>query len=249
MQGIYSYALNLPYWQGLILYLLAITYPFLALLVLIPSHAKVFLFVPLAWLWAKSWDIGFALVMIVDKVLYTLLPHVDSVYNPAGNTEYLNTIVNGMRANSMYGIVEGGQIDPLYGMNMHFQILALVLYSIPAISGYLIMKGKSSVLATFSGGAQQASETASSYAKSRFYALRQSELIMNSQNNEALAYGLAGRLGEDLFSHGRGKDALLWVRLVPEEALPASFWGLQHKAVHDKGHLVPFQAESKAVLT
>src|SRR5690606_25641963 len=74
-QFLYSFALNLPYYQGLLLYILAIAYPFFALVVLIPGKAANFLFLPLAWLWVKSWDVGFAAIFVLERVMYNLLPN------------------------------------------------------------------------------------------------------------------------------------------------------------------------------
>ena len=93
-QGLYSYAMNLPYYQGVLLYLLSLAYPFMCLLVIIPSRAMSFLLCPLMWLWVKSWDVGFAVVIILDKVLWNLLPNTDVPLQPfSGDPSTLSGVV------------------------------------------------------------------------------------------------------------------------------------------------------------
>ena len=73
-QETFTFAMQLPYYQGVLLYFMATAYPFLAFIVLLPGRAHNFLSVPLAWLWVKSWDIGFAVVITLDKIMYNALP-------------------------------------------------------------------------------------------------------------------------------------------------------------------------------
>lgn len=75
---IYVFAQLLPYFQGMILYILAISYPFVALLILIPERASTFFAWFGAWVWAKSWDLGWAVVMVIEDLLWQFLP-LDSI--------------------------------------------------------------------------------------------------------------------------------------------------------------------------
>jgi len=53
-QRLFTWAMQLPYYQGCMLYLLAISYPFFALLVVVPGKAVNFFNLALAWLWISK---------------------------------------------------------------------------------------------------------------------------------------------------------------------------------------------------
>ncbi|MCB0360747.1 MAG: hypothetical protein KDD44_13960, partial [Bdellovibrionales bacterium] len=53
-QQIFTWAMQLPYYQGVILYLLSAAYPFFCLVVLIPGQARAMVTLMMAWLWVKS---------------------------------------------------------------------------------------------------------------------------------------------------------------------------------------------------
>jgi hypothetical protein len=64
------FAATIPYIQGMLLYFLSMTFPFFALLLLIPSRASGALHWLGLWVWVKSWDVGFALVGVVREILW-----------------------------------------------------------------------------------------------------------------------------------------------------------------------------------
>ncbi len=140
-QTLFSWSLHVPYWQGVILFFLASIYPFAALVVLIPGRATSFLNLPLAWLWIKSWDIGIASVMVFDRILWNIRPHVNV---PA-------SLVTGPLYNrNLYEVVaEAGRADQNWGLNMHYVVLALATLSIPAVTGYATLRARRAMLASF----------------------------------------------------------------------------------------------------
>ncbi len=66
----YVWAKMVPYLQGVLLYCLAIAYPFVCVLVLIPGWHKI-LFTWLSfWVWVKLWDLGFAIVVLLERSVW-----------------------------------------------------------------------------------------------------------------------------------------------------------------------------------
>ncbi len=140
-QTLFSWALNVPYWQGVLLYLISIVYPFAALLVLMPSKAASFLTVPMAWLWVKSWDLGFACAMVFEKVLWNIFPATKI------NEKFINT---NLESNLLYeALSEVQKYDHTWNLHMYYMMLSLVTLSVPTIMGYLTLKSKRAILASF----------------------------------------------------------------------------------------------------
>jgi hypothetical protein len=134
-QSIVSYALNIPYYQGILIYFLAVVFPFWSALVLVPGRAGAFLYLPLAWFWIKSWDIGFAIVMVLDRLLWNLVPSPRLL--ESGYTQYadLPTLLR-----SMAGVDLGGDI------HANYYFVGMCMLAVPVISGYAFLRGRGEVL-------------------------------------------------------------------------------------------------------
>ena len=140
-QGIFSWSMHLPYWQGVLLYFLAAIYPFAALVVLVPGRAMSFLNLPLAWLWVKSWDVGIAAVMVFDRVLWNIRPRV--ALSPAIFGKPLHEM-------KLYEVVaESSKSDQNWGLNMHYIALSMATMAIPMVTGYATLKSRRAILASF----------------------------------------------------------------------------------------------------
>lgn len=199
-QSIYTYAMNLPYWQGIALYMISVAYPFLCLLVLVPGRAISFMAVPLFWFWIKSWDIGFAVVMVLDEILWQLFPHYD--LNPRPATNDLATMLS-----------EALKVDCTYHVHQYYMFISMALLLVPAITGYATLKARRAILSSFTDGPRQAANevqqlTSQAHGTSRSNAIKRAELglsgaallmyagdpkkLMNSEaGNTALAFGVA----------------------------------------------------------
>lgn len=140
-QQLFTWALNAPWWQGVLLFLIAISYPFICLVTLIPGRAQSFLLLPLAWLWVKSWDIGFAMVMVLERVLWNNFP-------PMRMSE---SLINGSIANrELYEILsEAQKADPVWSLHSYFLIMSVALLSVPTVMGFVTMKSRRAILASF----------------------------------------------------------------------------------------------------
>lgn len=199
MQGIFTYALSLPYWQGTILYFLSVAYPFLTVLVLLPGRAGAFMYMPLFWLWAKSWDVGFALVMVLDKILWNLLPSTDLPYNPLSANDDQTQLPDVLQ------LALG--VDPSYDIHAHYNFIAMALFAVPGITGYAILKAKASVLSSFTDGPQAAADDAKNLGEGKT-----GLGLMNSRLRDQFIAGGAGiqsigMRGESILADGRGVKA------------------------------------------
>src|SRR5262249_31670741 len=91
------------------------------------------------WLWAKLWDLGFAVCMMLDKLLYALLPHGP----PLQNSDLLDA---GRTMNVIF------EVDPTFSAHTYYNVMACAMFSIPVVCGYLVHKGSNEVISGLSEG-------------------------------------------------------------------------------------------------
>ena len=70
---LYSWALMVPYFQGILLYLLAIGYPFACIMVVVPGMHRAIITWATFWAWAKMWDVGFAIAMSMERSVWGMI--------------------------------------------------------------------------------------------------------------------------------------------------------------------------------
>lgn len=137
-------ASNLPYYQGLALFFLGSFFPFFALLLLVPGKHAGFLHWFMLWLWVKSWDVGFAVVILLDDVLFGLFSVAKEEINKNGER-----LLSDDFAQTMYSLT---QVDPTFQMGTYYNILAVAMLSIPVISSQLILGSVSGGASIISAG-------------------------------------------------------------------------------------------------
>jgi len=204
-QGIFSWAFHLPYYQGVMLYLIAVAYPFFCFLVLFPGRAINILYVPLAWLWIKSWDIGFALVMVLERILWNLLPNAKTSFDvfadqelPSGNfTPDLPDV-----------LTETFRIDPTYDIHAHFNYVSMALMAVPPLTGYAILKGKQSVLGSFVDGPKERALDSTGIKEGQFGLNVMADRIGQMKQVEGAV--MVGHGGSQAFNAARQKEAAGW---------------------------------------
>jgi hypothetical protein len=135
-------ALTLPYIQGMALYFLAATFPFFAMALILPGRHGVFLLWMAMWVWIKSWDFGFGVVMILDEILYYLMPHGpaftdDVTYDPG---QAYKTLL---------------EVDPTYSVHTYYNILATCMAAVPVVTYALVKKGGDEVVSAIQQGYQK----------------------------------------------------------------------------------------------
>lgn len=131
--------LSMPYVQGLALYFLAMSFPFFAMGLMVPGRHVVFLQWMSLWVWVKSWDFGFAVVMFIDDVLYVLMPHgpplSDNILHDPGAA--LKAVL---------------QVDPTYSVNTYYLIMAALIAAVPVVTAVFVKKGANDLVGAISQG-------------------------------------------------------------------------------------------------
>jgi hypothetical protein len=134
IQSVMSLGYDLPYFQGLLLYIIATFFPFAAVFVLVPGRVGAFLTLPLLWLWVKSWDVGFAFVMLLDKILYNLVPPLEINANGRPAIGDLPDLLRQAAGHDLNGDILA-----------HYHFIGFCLSSVPAIMGMLVTRAASSM--------------------------------------------------------------------------------------------------------
>lgn len=198
-QKIYTWAMQLPYYQGVILYMITVAYPFMCLVVLIPGRAGAILAVPMAWLWVKSWDLGFAMVMVLDDILWNMFPKRDiGVDLGAANVPVEEVLT------------EAFKIDPSYNVHGYYMFISMCLMAVPAITGYATLKSRASVLASFVDGPRSQSADAGDRAEGAYGIQRMNQRVRQENETRGMAaLSKSGNLGA-MMSQGRGMRAAGW---------------------------------------
>jgi hypothetical protein len=144
-------AASMPYYQGLLLYLLGLSYPFFCFLLLIPGrHSSYLLFFSL-WFWVKTWDVGFAIVMLLDEVFFTIFTGgMQAQHSAQGTSPELSGDLG-------LAIAALGAADPTFNMATYQSVISIAINSVPIVTGYI-------VLITIRNGAGLIAEGASGFA-------------------------------------------------------------------------------------
>jgi hypothetical protein len=144
-------ALAMPHFQGVLLLLLAASYPFFALCIILPSRSRAMFTWMGLWVWAKSWDFGFAVVMMIDNVLYGMFPR-----GPG--------LEPGEIQNAGIAWIKILEVDPTYSANTYYTLIATCLYAVPVVTGFLCVKGGNELLSTVTPSWQSYATTVSGSA-------------------------------------------------------------------------------------
>jgi len=142
---------SLPYYQGLVLFLLAVAFPFFALLLLVPGKHAGFLLWFALWLWVKSWDIGMAIVMQLDDIIFSMLNLSKEFRTSPIQREQLDldfaTAIAALRLT-----------DPTFQLATYYNIIGACLMAIPIVSSQLIMGSLSGGAGVISQGMKVTTE-------------------------------------------------------------------------------------------
>lgn len=121
-------AATIPYYQGLGLYMLSIGFPFFFLLLLIPGkHAGCLLWF-MMWIWIKSWDIGYAVVMMLDDVLFSIFA--------LGSASVAELSLNPEFSVAMHAL---RSMDPTFHLSTYYAIVATAMSSVPVVTAHLVL--------------------------------------------------------------------------------------------------------------
>lgn len=94
---IYQWAVLLPHIQGVLYYILIIGFPFAVMVIVLPGQWKILL----TWLsffaWVKLWDLGFAMVHVIERSVWAMMGNHSSFARVAN-------MVDSMKQHSVIGV-------------------------------------------------------------------------------------------------------------------------------------------------
>ena len=138
------FAAILPYIQGLFLMVLTVIYPFFCVFLLLPGRYMTFFMWMTIWLWVKSWDVGFAIIVFLKDFLWQFLSR-DTFHN-----------VRSVDWNEPSDIFEFVAMkDPIATPNTYSTIISLLTLAVPILTSELCM-GASSLGSIFKSSTQMA---------------------------------------------------------------------------------------------
>jgi len=70
---LYNWALMLPHVQGILLYVIIVAYPLAAMAMVIPGYWKAFFTWVTFFAWIKMWDVGFAVVQVLERSVWAMM--------------------------------------------------------------------------------------------------------------------------------------------------------------------------------
>jgi hypothetical protein len=138
------FASSVPYVEGIVTYLLLISFPFFALASLLPLRAGSIILWCGLWLWVKSWSVGYALVWLVRDLMWRLLPSAQTVLG----TEDLQSLDWNDTANIFLFVVSP---EPILQLNGYYAAISIMTMSVPLVSAYFF-QGASQLMRVVSTG-------------------------------------------------------------------------------------------------
>ena len=151
------FAKAIPYIQGILLYLLAASFPFFAIFLVMPSRANTFLIWASLWVWVKSWDIGFALLSVARKIMWMFVSAGSNKY-AAGSVAkpgQEGSAIDWTRPETIFALIADN--DPLANQNTYFTIIGLLTAAVPFFTAHCCL-GATGLWDVFSMNISQRSE-------------------------------------------------------------------------------------------
>ena len=154
-----GYSMVMPYLEGVIRFFLAVTYIFPCFMVLVPSRAigSMFLWACLT-LWVSLFQPAYAVVMLVDRVLYNLLPRGPLVSDEMASNP-----------GDAFSIISS--VDPSASVTTANQIVGYLILAIPMLVGMPFHRRAGFVISAAAsrlGQVGKIAEMVGGYERSRF---------------------------------------------------------------------------------
>lgn len=121
-------ALSMPHFQGVGLLILSASFPFFAMLLVVPGRALNFLTWMGLWAWLKLWDLGFAVVMLIDNMLYSMFPR-------GMNLKPGELKDPGIAWAKIF------EIDPTHSEAVYYNLIATCLFAVPVVTAVFVKGG------------------------------------------------------------------------------------------------------------
>lgn len=129
-----------PYFQGLLLFVLAGLFPFFCLLLILPGRFHSFFTWFGLWVWVKSWDVGFALIHPFREFLWKIMNHRAGSTLQSENLDDISTV---------FSLME--ELDPLVNLSVYHFIISILTLFVPVVTAHVCL-GAEDLLAGFRDG-------------------------------------------------------------------------------------------------
>lgn len=184
------FAGSIPYLQGILLYFLAIAFPFFAVFLVMPGRAMSFMVWCSLWAWVKSWDIGFALVHVSRDIMWHMM---------GGRVNKYSQPLNWDNQYSVFQLITHN--DPLSTENTYWEVAALLTVLVPFLTAHFFL-GAANLFDAFSMGIDRSPDQIASRerARSRRYLSNINEQMRRGVVNRAAAIE-----GARALHYGQGK--------------------------------------------
>lgn len=106
---LYTWAILIPYLQGILMYFLAMMYPIACIMVIMPGQHKWIITWGSFWAWVKLWDLGFAIVISLERSVWAMIG------NNAHITKAFDRIVELDQVGDFNQSCAAGPVDPALG--------------------------------------------------------------------------------------------------------------------------------------
>lgn len=230
---LYTWATMIPYFQGKLLYFLAIAYPFACMLIVVPGMHRVLFQWMQFWIWAKLWDVGFAVVMILERSVWSMT--VNATLGSSTNWHILQmgagipvtvepwppdpatlapTVTVDTASTEMFKLM-ADLIDRLLIVSPQLQldlsnsyyiyIMSALYFSVPAITGQLVLGAKSGAAGMISSAIGQIASPAGSAAGQAAAADLGAKMKMNQSTARQESFAKAMR-ANNLAANALGKQ-------------------------------------------
>ena len=173
-----TFALGLPYIQGVALCFFSLSFPLFAFTVIVPGRHATMMTWGSLWCWVKSWDFGFALIMVCDRVLYNLLPNGPAMSDKIAKNP-------GEAFQLLF------EVDPTYSVDTYYTIIAGLMGAVPIATGFCVKRGTSQVTALF-GRAYKDFGGPIGDAFAMFSRQEMSQVALKKTNDMAVAASIKG---------------------------------------------------------
>jgi len=126
-----------PYIQGLLLYLLTITFPFFAIFLLVPERWGALVVWMSLWTWVKCWDIGFATIYFIRSFLWDFMQNgmghsLETLIDAGGNAT--TGALDWSSQEAVYRVM--AENDPMATNHLYYNLIALLTLSVPVITAH-----------------------------------------------------------------------------------------------------------------
>ncbi len=132
---LYNAAIMMPYLQGILAYFLIVSYPIACMLVILPGHYKGFFTWVSFFAWIKIWDVGFAMVQVIERSVWAMVGNHGHMASTANVLIETAEKVGGIGVTNPVGAGQGNGFGVLSPANLAAQGAVPIVCSVTGMNG------------------------------------------------------------------------------------------------------------------